>query len=300
MPPCHPLVPRFLAASILATLVLFMNQPALADLEAARRAFDAQDYETAYREAQPLAERGDEYAQRIAKLAKLMIDLKRLRDEHRAVTGPIDLRDYDGRYRPARSKQDQARFDRGQRNYDDEAYEAAFREWLPLADAGDAEAEFMISLLYSLGRGIAEDPEKADSYLLRAAERGYGPAQSHMPQLFDLDPWDDATDREGFHWAMRAAANGQIGAYFALSSAYCHGNGTDKNPVLADIWLYLATPDKDEFLDRNCVDDVEWPTSYYEAIAERAEAMRQAYDIPMAAMTKPAEVEGGDAVDGPR
>lgn len=280
--------------------MLGLSTPALADLETAERAFYAQDYDAALREAQPLAEQGDEVAQRIVRLSTLMIEVKRLHNEHRAATGPIDLRDYDGRTK-TRSVQDQARFDSGRRHYDAKAYEAALREWVPLAEAGDAEAALMLSFVYRQGRGVAQDTDKADSYLFQAAEAGFGPAQSLMPQLFDLVSWvDEAAQREGFHWAMRAAANGEIGAYIALSSAYCHGRGTDKNPVLADIWRYLATPDKELFLDHTCSRDVKWPTSYYEAIAERAAAMQQAYDIPMAPLVKGAEAEGTDGGDAPR
>jgi len=304
MPLCHRARRRlsgFWPTVAAVLLSLTVTAPALADLETAERALQGQDYETAIREAQPLAEQGDEVAQRIVDLAKLMIELKRLHDEHRAATGPINLRDYDGRTK-TRSAQDQARFDSGQRLYDDEAYEAAFHEWLPLAEAGDAEVQFMVSTLYRLGRGVAEDPEKADSYLLKAAEGGYGLAQSQTPQIFDvLSSWaDEASQREGFYWAVRAAANGQKGGYLALSVAYCHGRGTDKNPVLADIWLYMFHPDKDAFLDNNCSKDIEYPTSYYEAIAERAKALRKAYDIPAAPVDKAADVGDGDTADGPR
>lgn len=300
MPSCHLPHPQRLGLCLAVVVVLSLLSvatPALADLEAAERAFYAKDYEAALREAQPLAEQGDEVAQRIVSFAKAMIELKRLHDEYRAATGPIDLRDYDGR-KMRRSAQDQARFDSGQRHYDEGAYEAAFREWLPLAEAGDAEVQFMLSVLYRLGQGVAEDPEKADSYLLRAAEGGYGPAQVRMPQLFAVGlSTGEAAQREGFYWAMRAAVNGQVGAYFVLSTAYCYGSGTDKNPVLADTWGYMALPDKNHFLDRRCVQDVEWPTSYYEAIAERAKAMLQAYDIPLGSMGEPAEAEDGDPVD---
>lgn len=278
-------------------LLLSVTTPAFADLEEAKRALEAKDYDTALREAQPLADQGDEVAQRIAQLAKLMIDLKRLRDEHLAATGPIDLRDYDGRTK-TRSAQDQARFESGRRHYHAEAYEAAFRDWAPLAEAGDAEAAYMLSILYGAGNGVAKDSGKADSYRLQAAEGGFGRAQGLMPQVFDVMSGDEVVPGEGFRWAMRAAANGEIGGYYALNAAYCDGRGVDRNPVLADIWLYMAMPDKDLFLDRICSQDVEWPTSYYEAIAKRAKAMQQAYDIPIAASDVLDDTKDGDAADG--
>ena len=261
------------------------------------RAFDSHDYERAYREALPLAEEGDEEARRIAASAKKMMELKRLADDRLAATGPIDLRDHDGRYRVERSAADEERFARARRLDQEGDDAAAFREWLPLAEAGDAEAQYEIALLYWLGHGVTEDREKAESYLLQSARQGYGRAQGYLAEF--RNPFgaseDETVQRDSALWAMRAAANGEAWGYAGLSHAYCHGEGMDKNPVLADIWLYMIYPAKEDFLRRYCNVAVELPTPYYEAIAERAEAMRKAYDIPMAFEGNSAEEPSGSA-----
>jgi TPR repeat protein len=274
--------------ALLATLLWFMTLPAeAADIDAATRALQEGDFETAYREAHPLAEQGDDYARKIAGVAKLMMELKQQIDrrekERFAATGPIDLRDYDGRYKPERSATDQAQFEKGRSLYEADDFDAAFRTWLPLAESGDPEAQYEIGQLYLLGKGIEKGEELGNIYVLKSAEQGYGTAQGDLAAL--TNPFgvskDKALQREAFYWGIRAAANGDPWGYHTLSSAYCDGEGVDRNPVLADIWLYLIFSERDHFLSLACNSDIDLPVPYYEAIAARAEAMRRAYDIPL-------------------
>ena len=278
---------RVLSALPAALLWLTTLPAAAADINAAARALEKGDFETAYREAQPLAEQGDEYARKIAGFAKYMMDLKQKIEqqekERLAATGPIDLRDYDGRYKPQRSTADQAQFKRGRSLYRSKDFEAAFRTWLPLANAGDAEAQYEIGQIYLLGKGIEKDEERGHTYVRKSAEQGYGPAQGDLAS--SINPFgfskDENIQREAFYWGTRAAANGNTWGYHVLASAYCGGKGVDRNPVLADIWLYLIFSEKDHFLSLACNRDIDLPIPYYEAIAVRAEAMRKAYDIPL-------------------
>lgn len=274
---------RFLGTALVILYLLSVLPATAADLEKAARALQERDFETAYEEALPLAEQGDETARMIAGIAKLILDGRKREEERLKATGPIDLRDYDERYRPDRSEKEQDQFATGQRLYDAEDYQGALREWLPLAEAGDAEAQFNLGKLYSLGKGVEEDKDRARAYFLKSARQGYGPAQSDL--AMSANPFasskDEASQREAFYWGMRAAANGDYWGYLSVASAYCYGQGVDRNPVLADTWLYLVFSEKDDFLRRYCNDDVELPTPYYDAISERAKALAKAYDIQM-------------------
>ena len=40
-------------------------------------------------------------------------------------------------------------------------YVAAFREWLPVAEAGSAEAQFNIAVMFQKGRGVPADSAEA-------------------------------------------------------------------------------------------------------------------------------------------
>ena len=59
-------------------------------------------------------------------------------------------------------------------------YQKAFRIWKPLAEQGDAEAQYNLSLMYRKGKGIPEDDAKAVHWYRKAAELGLAKAQSNL------------------------------------------------------------------------------------------------------------------------
>ena len=63
-----------------------------------------------------------------------------------------------------------ADFAAGQKAYEAGDFRIAMQEWLPLAEAGDAEAAFKFGLLYRDGLGVEVDPEAAKRWLLAAGE----------------------------------------------------------------------------------------------------------------------------------
>ncbi|GAB4375594.1 MAG: hypothetical protein Kow00114_38850 [Kiloniellaceae bacterium] len=271
------------AQTILDALHITPEEVKQAGLEEAMDALQNGDFETAFRKAEVLAEQGNPTARTIASMAKAQWELEQREQARLAADGPIDLRDHDGRYKPDRSPEDQAQFAEGQHLYETGDYAAALQNWLPLAEAGDPEALYEVGLLYRSGKGIEANRGRGKNYILEAAKRGYAPAQGDLAS--SADPFgiseDEASQREAFYWAIRAAANGDAWGYDTLASAYCEGDGVDRNPVLADIWLYLIFPKKEDFLRHACNADIDLPTPYYEEIAKRADAMRRAYDIPM-------------------
>ena len=57
-------------------------------------------------------------------------------------------------------------------------YEAAYRLWRPLADKGDAVAQYRLGLMYSTGRGVAHDDAQAVGWFRKAANQGMADALS--------------------------------------------------------------------------------------------------------------------------
>lgn len=51
-------------------------------------------------------------------------------------------------------------------------YEKAIEQWRPLAEQGNAEAQFFLGQMYFEGRGVLEDYEEAARYFRLAAEQG--------------------------------------------------------------------------------------------------------------------------------
>ncbi|GAB4233825.1 MAG: hypothetical protein Tsb0032_39480 [Kiloniellaceae bacterium] len=51
-------------------------------------------------------------------------------------------------------------------------HETALREWQPLAEAGDAAAQYNIALMYQRGEGVRQDYAEALRWYRLAAEQG--------------------------------------------------------------------------------------------------------------------------------
>jgi uncharacterized protein len=59
-------------------------------------------------------------------------------------------------------------------------YAAAMSYWRPLADQGDADAQFLLGLMYDSGEGVPQDYALAVEWYRKAADQGYPPAQLNL------------------------------------------------------------------------------------------------------------------------
>ncbi len=79
---------------------------------------------------------------------------------------------------------DQAEDDSAYDAYQRGDFAAAYREWLPLAEEGDAEAQFNLGILYDLGQGVAQSKVRAAAWYRRSAEQGFAAAQYNLAVMF--------------------------------------------------------------------------------------------------------------------
>lgn len=63
-------------------------------------------------------------------------------------------------------------------------YDVAFAQWLPLAEAGDAEAQNYLGLIYYLGLGQRRNDTEALKWFELAAEQGYPDAQRNTGIMY--------------------------------------------------------------------------------------------------------------------
>ena len=77
-----------------------------------------------------------------------------------------------------------ADFDKGLAAYERGDYATALREWHPLAEQGDAGAQFNLGAMYANGRGVAQDYGQAIEWYRRAAEQGYAEAQNNLGVMY--------------------------------------------------------------------------------------------------------------------
>jgi len=106
----------------------------------------------------------------------------------------------------------------GYQSYLQGHYQDAFEEWLPLAELGDAEAQYNLGVMYDQGAGRPRDLAAAASWYRKAAEQGFMDAQTNLGIMYldglgvERDPLAAA------HWLALAAAQGDEEAASYLQS----------------------------------------------------------------------------------
>ena len=94
--------------------------------------------------------------------------------------------------------------DDGVKAYDEGNYAQAIELFLPLANQGDAAAQFYLGLMYANGKGVTQD------------------------------------HKEAMKWYRLAAAQGDTDAQHNLGEMYFNGHGVTQDYVRAHMWFNLA------------------------------------------------------------
>ena len=66
-----------------------------------------------------------------------------------------------------------------------EDYETAYKLFLPLAEQGDADAQFNLGVMYDEGDGVPQDYKEAFKWYRLAAEQGDAFAQFELGVMYD-------------------------------------------------------------------------------------------------------------------
>ena len=66
-------------------------------------------------------------------------------------------------------------------------HETALSNWKPLAESGDAQAQFQLGLMYRMGTApIEQSNQSALNWLQLSARQGFGPAQHYLGTMYFL------------------------------------------------------------------------------------------------------------------
>ena len=71
-------------------------------------------------------------------------------------------------------------FDKGLTAYNNGDYATALKEWKPLAEEGDVDAQYYLGVLYDNGDGVPQDYKEAVRWYTLAAEQGDVDAQYNL------------------------------------------------------------------------------------------------------------------------
>ena len=99
-------------------------------------------------------------------------------------------------------------------------FTAAVAEWRPLADKGDADAQFNMGQAYRFGKGVPKDLRITQSWYQKAAQQGHEKAQANLGILL----FDTGKRAEAMPWIKKAADRGDPRALYVLGTAHFNGD----------------------------------------------------------------------------
>jgi TPR repeat protein len=116
-------------------------------------------------------------------------------------------------------------------------FDAAVREWRPLADKGDADAQFNLGQAYKLGRGVpAADLRIAQSWYEKAAQQGHAQARANLGLIL----FQNGERQRALPWIRKAAEDGDPRAQYVLGTALFNGDVVAKDWPRAYALMSLA------------------------------------------------------------
>jgi TPR repeat protein len=118
----------------------------------------------------------------------------------------------------------------------------AVAEWRPLAEQGDARAQFNLGAMYSNGDGVPQNYAEAVRWYLLAAEQGYADAQFNLGASYDFGNGVPQDDSEAVRWYRLAAEQGTVLAQRNLGAMYNNGEGVLQDYAEGMKWSLLGHP----------------------------------------------------------
>jgi len=154
---------------------------------------------------------------------------------------------------------------KGLQAYEMGDYETALAQCLPLAEAGDAGAQFCVGRMYGNGFGVAMDDAEALKWYGLAAAEGHAEAQFNLGVMYANGWGVDMNDAEAARLYRQAAENGWACAQRSLAYVISRGIGTEENIRDAYMWYYIAAElgdtasvsNRDELADQLSQEDVQ-------------------------------------------
>lgn len=134
-----------------------------------------------------------------------------------------------------------AGFAEGATAYNNKNYALAYKEILPLAKAGNTDAEHLLGLMYYMGRGVPQDYKEALFWHRKAALKGKADAQYVVGAMYYTGNAVIQDHKEAVTWFRKAAEQGHPDAQQVLGLMYrYHIGGMPQDNVLAYMLWNLA------------------------------------------------------------
>jgi TPR repeat protein len=124
--------------------------------------------------------------------------------------------------------------------YQSKDYARALAIFRPLAEQGDALAQYSLGYMYAKGQGVTEDDAEALKWYRRSAEQGNAFGQANLGHMYDDGEGVAEDDAEAVKWYRAAAEQGFDKAQYILGLMYARGTGVPRSAIEAFKWWSIA------------------------------------------------------------
>ena len=128
----------------------------------------------------------------------------------------------------------------GRAAYEHRDFAIAERLFRPLAEHGNAIAQYNLGVMYHKGEGVPQSYPHAVSWYRYAAWQGDASAQLELGLMCYNGQGTLQNYAEALTWFRKAADQGSARAQFNLGAMYANGQGVPQDYILAHMWLSLA------------------------------------------------------------
>lgn len=116
----------------------------------------------------------------------------------------------------------------------------AARWYQRAADKNNADAQFALANAYSVGRGVPVNPQEAMKWLTRAASNGHVTAMMSLAGLYETGIGVSHDPAKAADWTLRAARAGSVNALYLYGVRMMVGDGVPQDPKTAALWFARA------------------------------------------------------------
>lgn len=115
-------------------------------------------------------------------------------------------------------------------------YEEALRDWLPLAEKDNADAQYNIGILYMKGLGVEKNEKTAFIWYKRAAANGNTDAMYNLGIMYNQGRVVVRSTKDAVKWWQKSAELGNAAGQFNMGVVYAYGRSVKKDVNEAMKW----------------------------------------------------------------
>jgi len=126
-------------------------------------------------------------------------------------------------------------FEDGKAAYERGDYVTALRLWRPLAEQGNALAQYYLGEMYEFGKGVSQNDAKAVTWFRKAAysDQDLSPAQYNLGVAYHEGKGVLQDYAKAVAWFRFAAEKDYVPAQYSLGLMYARGEGVPQDFVMA-------------------------------------------------------------------